>query len=255
MVSGVIVSNRSNPDSRFPYWAWFEDGIPQLVDNDFSTLGGRYGNFLSGGSTIARDATKGWSQNACVLLTTGAGLTDQSEVKLPLFAMQGLISFEHKILIGSPHVGGVFDWGVELRGSVNAVRARFRIFITGGAGTDEIKYESSLNTYTSFNPPLIIPRAIASTNGDNWLTFRYVVDITNQKYISFYAMTLGSANVSGTAIKYDMTALNGGAGQSFVTVAGLTGSLQLIFVSCQNAQALAQTMRTTDWIISQVPHG
>lgn len=206
------------------------------------SVNGRFGIFVSGTSTVAQDTNHYFGGTGSALMTTSAGIGDQSEVKLQLqnwFA--GRVAFENKFIMDSVHVGDLYDFGWENRGTTDGHRARFRIFVTGASGTDEVKYESAANTYTSLTPTAIIKRPVLnSTSGDTWGWWRLVCDISLNKYVS---LDIAGLN---TLLHFDMTGID------MPVITGLSGNEQLLFTIVTAGTAAATKMYTTDWVVSQL---
>nr|WP_294804523.1 hypothetical protein [uncultured Nitrososphaera sp.] len=204
---------------------------------------GRFGVFLSGASSsVARDTSHFFGGDGSALMTTDTTAGNQSEVKLQLQNwFKGKVAFENKFIMDSVHVADLYDFGWEKRGTTDGKRARFRINVTGASGTDEIKYESSANTYTSLSPTAIIKRpVINNVSGDTWGWWRLVIDLTSEQYVSL--------DVSGlnALLHYDMSGID------LASISGLSANENLLFTIVTAGTNAATKMYTTDWVVSQL---
>lgn len=247
-IIGTYAPASAVTSSAWPSYAIVPQGRPVFSESTFSqnwtagSVNGRFGVFVSGTSTVAQDTNTYFGGTGSALMTTGATLGNASEVKLPLTTwLSGKVAFENKFIIDTPHVGDNYDFGWENRGASTGTRARFRIFVTGASGTDEVKYESAQNTYTSLSPTAIIIRPVLNTTSGNlWGWWRLVCDITNNQYVSLDIAGLNSL------LHYDLS------GIAMPVITGIPGNQQLVFTIATAGTNAATKMYTTDWVISQL---
>jgi hypothetical protein len=225
---------------QYPEWMGKKEGRIIFTESDWpTTIGFKWGTFVTGAGTVLRDADHGVGGTGSVRLTTGAVTDDIAELKrtIPFYVGDGKIAFEMKWMLDIPAFGAsTYEFGVELHNSaLGLFRAKFQYTVD----TDEWRFESATDVFTSFSPTIVIsePRSDSAAGGpgDEFGWARFTIDIARREYVSFEAAGKGVLeirNMIGTPIP------NTGAA---------TADVLLFFAFGSTAFTTAEDYLTTDW--------
>ena len=230
----------------YPEWLGIKTGVIIFTEADWpTTIGFKWGTFVTGAGTVLRDADHGVRGTGAVALSTGILSNDVSEIKhtSPYYVGNGRVALELKWANNVPAFGAsTFDFGIEPRQVVSGfLQGRMRYTVSG----DEWTYESGTDVYTSFSDPVIVPRPTTDTAaggaGDQYGWARLVIDIAKQEYVSFQAAA------KGTTEYRDMT------GIPLVNRGVTTDDVLLFFALNETGGAATELNYTTDWAATVSP--
>lgn len=244
----------SRPAS-FPSYAIKPIGIPVLTEADwnYGTLpNSKFGGFLSGTSSLARETTNLlWGGAGSCKMLTDATISHTAEVKTAIQSIlkQGdLLAFEMKWTQQFAFGNTAIHFGLESRDANNIVHSRFRWTPSFGKWQMENADTSFGDFPASVGGALPITKPTVDVNVGNIIGWaRCVIDPFLKTYVGFEA-----GGFSTKLETRDMRSL----GLPLVIEGSSGGNpLYLPFVLIFSGGNGAEPGYTTDWVISRIPQG